>query len=330
MNSPLYATSASRIAKFAWFIVGYNVLVILWGAFVRASGSGAGCGAHWPLCNGEIVPLNPDIARAIEFTHRVMSGLDLPLVLALAFLAWRAFPWGRVRYAALASVFFLITEALVGALLVREGLVADDRSPERALWVAMHLLNTFLLLAAMTLTAWWLDHPHALSWRGRPLRLGALGLALAGVLLTGMSGAVTALGDTLFPASSLATGLLQDVAPASHFLVQLRVIHPLMAIALGAYLWLFTGLLTNPRLAETRRLARVLRVLVAAQLILGVINVTLLVPLWAQITHLLLADLVWIALLLFSVARLSVAPIAQVETLTLPQPTEARLARARG
>jgi heme A synthase len=300
-----------RLEKFAWFIVFYNILVILWGAFVRASGSGAGCGEHWPLCNGEVVPLNPGIERVIEFTHRVMSGLDLPLVLVLAFFVFRAFPWGRVRFAASASVFFLITEALVGALLVREGLVAQDRSPERALWVAMHLLNTFLLLASMTLTAWWVGHTYPLQWRGRPLMLVAFGVALLGVLFTGMSGAVTALGDTLFPASSLAQGLLQDVDPAAHFLIQLRVIHPLIAIGVGAYILFLTIFLTNPLLRETRNFALALRFLVAGQLIMGAINVALLVPLWAQIAHLLLADLVWIMLLLFGVALLSVAPAAE-------------------
>lgn len=303
--------SSVRLARFAWFVVGYNILVILWGAFVRASGSGAGCGEHWPLCNGQVVPLNPGIERVIEFTHRVMSGLDLPLVLLLAFFVWRAFPWGRVRYTMLASVLFLIVEALVGALLVRQGLVADDRSPERAFWVAAHLANTFLLLASMTLTAWWIGHPHALQWRGRSLQLVALGIALAGVLLTGMSGAVTALGDTLFPASSVAEGLFQDVDPASHFLIQLRVIHPLIALAVGTYILFLTIFLTNPQLPETRKLALALRFLVAGQLVMGALNVALLVPLWAQITHLLLADLVWIALLLFGVSLLSVATNTQ-------------------
>jgi heme A synthase len=314
--------SSNRLAKFAWFVVGYNILVILWGAFVRASGSGAGCGEHWPLCNGEVVPLNPDIERVIEFTHRVMSGIDLPLVLLLAFFVFRAFPWGRVRYAMLASVLFLIVEALVGALLVRQGLVADDRSPERAFWVAAHLANTFLLLASMSLTAWWIGHDNALEWRGRPLTLVALGIALIGILLTGMSGAVTALGDTLFPASSLAEGLLQDVDPASHFLIQLRVIHPLIAIGVGAYILFLTIFLTNPQLPESRKLALVLRFLVAGQLILGAINVALLVPMWAQITHLLVADLLWIALLLFGVSLLSVATESQnapaLETASAP------------
>lgn len=314
--------SRQRLERFAWFVVAYNILVVLWGAFVRASGSGAGCGAHWPLCNGEVVPLNPGVERAIEFTHRVMSGLDLPLVLVLAFFVFRAFPWGRVRYALLASLFFLVVEALVGALLVRQGLVADDRSPERALWVALHLANTFLLLASLSLTAWWIGHANALEWRERPLPIIALGIALVGVLLTGMSGAVTALGDTLFPASSLAEGLLQDVDPTAHFLVQLRVIHPMIAIAVGVYILFLTIYLTNPQLPETRKLALALRFLVAGQLVLGAINIALLVPMWAQITHLLVADLLWIVLLLFGVALLSVARVTESgrvqQTVTAP------------
>lgn len=299
-----------RLENLAWFAVAYNILVILWGAFVRASGSGAGCGEHWPLCNGEVVPLNPGIERVIEFTHRVMSGLDLPLVLILAFFIFRAFPWGRVRYAAIASAFFLITEALVGALLVQQGLVAQDRSPERALWVATHLLNTFLLLASLTLTAWWISGNPAPDWRKRPFTTIALAAALLGVLFTGMSGAVTALGDTLFPASSLAQGLLQDVNPTAHFLVQLRIIHPLIAIGVGAYVLFLSIFLTNPQVPGTRKFAVTLRFLVAGQLVAGTLNVALLAPIWLQIVHLLLADLVWIVLILFAAALLAAEPAA--------------------
>lgn len=306
--------SRQRLEKFAWFIVGYNILVILWGAFVRASGSGAGCGEHWPLCNGEVVPLNPGIERVIEFTHRVMSGLDLPLVLVLAFFVFRAFPWGRVRYAAVASVFFLITEALVGALLVQQGLVAADRSPERALWVATHLLNTFLLLASLTLTAWWVSGNPAPDFGRRPLTTIALAAALLGILFTGMSGAVTALGDTLFPASSLAEGLLQDVNPTAHFLVQLRVIHPLIAIGVGTYVLFLTIFLTNEHLPVTRKFALALRFLVAGQIVAGAMNVALLAPIWLQIVHLFLADLVWIVLILYASAVLSAQPAVADQT----------------
>ena len=145
----------NRFAKFAWFVVLYNILVILWGAFVRASFSGAGCGSHWPLCNGEIVPLNPSVERIIEFAHRASSGIALLLVVALIVWAFRAYPWGLVRQGAVATGVFIITESLLGASLVLFGWVAFDRSVWRVYSMGLHLINTFLLLGAMTLSAWW-------------------------------------------------------------------------------------------------------------------------------------------------------------------------------
>ncbi|HZQ07656.1 MAG TPA: COX15/CtaA family protein, partial [Anaerolineae bacterium] len=132
----------NRFAKFAWFVVAYNVLVILWGAFVRASGSGAGCGSHWPLCNGEVIPLNPSTARLIEFTHRTMSGIALLLVLALVIWAFGAYPRGRVRTGAIASGVFIILEALIGASLVLFGWVGMDQSTQRVYSISLHLVNT--------------------------------------------------------------------------------------------------------------------------------------------------------------------------------------------
>lgn len=295
----------NRFAKFAWLVVGYNILVILWGAFVRASGSGAGCGSHWPLCNGEVIPMNPGTERLIEFTHRTMSGVALVLVVGLIVWAFRNYSWGRVRYGALASGFFILTEALLGASLVLFGWVGMDQSVMRVYSMGLHLVNTFLLLAAMTLTAWWASEGNAIQLRGQSARVLPLAVALLGVIAVGMSGAVTALGDTLFPAASLAQGIQQDLNPTAHFLIQLRVIHPLMAIGVGAYLMLLTVWLTNPDVALTRPFAVALRLLVAAQWIAGLVNIVLLAPIWMQIAHLLLADLVWIVLLLFAACMLA-------------------------
>ncbi|MFN8454080.1 MAG: COX15/CtaA family protein [Anaerolineae bacterium] len=72
-----------RFAKYVWTVLAYNLAVILWGAFVRASGSGAGCGSHWPLCNGEVIPRTPQMETLVEFTHRLTSGLALLLVIGL-------------------------------------------------------------------------------------------------------------------------------------------------------------------------------------------------------------------------------------------------------
>lgn len=307
----------NRFAKFAWFAVGYNILVILWGAYVRASSSGAGCGSHWPLCNGEIVPLNPSTARLIEFIHRTMSGIDLPLLLVLGFFAIRLFPWGRVRFMALAAIFFIGTEALLGAQLVTAGLVGDNAAPERAFWVGLHLVNTFLLLAALTLTAWWASGGKALRLQVNA-RTVLLGLGIIGVVLVGTSGTITALGDTLFPSTSLAQGFSQDLNPTANFLIQLRLIHPIIAVTVGAYLLILTVWLTGNEGAPMRKLASALRILVVVQLLAGATNVLLLAPTWMQIVHLFIADLVWIALLLYS------ASILAAETEPAPETSSTR------
>ena len=108
-------------------MLAYNLAVILWGAYVRASGSGAGCGAHWPLCNGEVIPRAPSIATLVEYSHRLTSGLALLGVVALMVWTWRV--WGRghpARRGALLSLIFILTEAAVGAGLVLFELVADN------------------------------------------------------------------------------------------------------------------------------------------------------------------------------------------------------------
>lgn len=290
----------NRFAKFSWFVVAYNVLVILWGAFVRASGSGAGCGSHWPLCNGEVVPLNPSLARTIEFAHRGMSGIALLLVLGLVIWAFRAYPRGRVRYGAIASGIFILLEALIGAALVLFGWVGMDQSTSRVITISLHLVNTFMLLGALALTAWWASGGKALDLRTHPTRTAVMGLALLGLVVTGAAGTLTALGDTLFPAASLAEGLQQDTNPAAHFLVQLRVVHPLIAIFVGMYLVYLTVVFSGRAGTATHRLALILRLLVVAQILAGGINIALLAPTWMQLLHLFLADMVWIALVLYA------------------------------
>jgi heme A synthase len=295
-----------RFARYAWFVLAYNVAVILWGAYVRATGSGAGCGSHWPLCNGAAIPRAPQVETIIEFTHRLTSGLSLLLILGLLLWAWRSYPKGhRVRLGAGLSTVFIIVEALFGALLVLQGWVAQDTSSARAVVVALHLANTFLLLAALTLTGWWASGREMLCLRGQGVVVWGLGAGLIGVAILGMSGAITALGDTLFPVSSLAEGLRQDLDPSAHFLIRLRVWHPVIAIAVGGYTLLLARLLTTFRPEPTSdRLASILGLLFVAQLAAGAINLAWLAPIPMQIIHLLLADLVWIALVLLAAATL--------------------------
>jgi heme A synthase len=283
-------------------VLAYNLVVILWGAYVRATGSGAGCGSHWPLCNGEVIPRAQQLETMIEFTHRLTSGMALLLVAGLLIWALRAYPKGHhVRTGAWLSAFFIITEALVGAGLVLFEWVADDASTGRVISMAVHLINTFLLLASLSLCAWWASGGARLQldWSAPLLWLFIIGFL--GVVVIGVTGAVTALGDTLFPVESLREGLAQDLSPSAHFLVRLRIWHPVIAILVGFYLMFVGGLVYMFREQKnTRRFALGLIGLFLVQLLAGGINLLLLAPVWMQLIHLLLADLVWITLVLLA------------------------------
>jgi heme A synthase len=292
----------STFAKYAWFVLGYNIFVILWGAFVRASGSGAGCGSHWPLCNGVVIPHAAQAETIIEFFHRLTSGLALLLVAGLVIWAFRAYPRSHiVRKGVVFSMIFILTEALVGAGLVLFEWVAHDASAGRVISMAVHLVNTFLLLAALTLTAYWASGGKQPVIKGQGLAGWGLGLGFLGVLVLGVSGAVNALGDTLFPAASLAQGIQQDFSPAAHWLLRLRVWHPVLAITLGFYLIFVSALLALFRPERAlRRFAIGLSVLFVFQLLAGMVNVLLLAPVPMQLIHLFLADAVWITLVLLA------------------------------
>jgi heme A synthase len=297
----------NRFAKYAWATLAYNLAVILWGAYVRASGSGAGCGSHWPLCNGQVVPRAVPIQTIVEFAHRTTSGIAL--LLAVGLLAWarRAYPRGdRVRLGASLAMLFMITEALVGAGLVLFGLTAENDSVARTVSLAIHLINTFLLLAALALTAWWAAGGGMVRLRGQGTLTGIFAIGLLGAMVVGASGAVTALGDTLFPAGSLAEGIQQDLSPTAHFLVQLRVVHPILAILVGAYT-IFAGFSAAARRPSptTRRFALALAAIFTTQILIGVANIALLAPVYIQLIHLLMADLVWLTLVLAAATALA-------------------------
>jgi heme A synthase len=295
-----------RFAKYAWFVLIFNLGVILWGAYVRATGSGAGCGSHWPLCNGEVIPRSDQIETLVEFTHRLSSGVAFLLVAGMLVWAWRIYPKGhRVRRGAIFSMFFMITEALVGAGLVLFELVAEDTSTARALSISVHLVNTFVLLACITLTAWWATGGNAIKINWANLHIWLLLVGLAGVLVLGMSGALTALGDTLFPVSSIGEGISQDFSSTAHFLIRLRILHPTIAVFVAVYLIFMTNWI-NARVPKrfNKQLGWVLISLLVLQLLAGIVNVLLLAPVWIQMLHLLISDLVWISLVLFSAESL--------------------------
>jgi heme A synthase len=304
------ATTAFR--RFSLLTLALTLTVILWGAYVRASGSGAGCGSHWPTCNGEVIPRPHSTATVIEFTHRATSGLCLVFIMVQLGWAIRIFPRGHgARRAAGAAAVFIASEAAIGAGLVLFEMVAGNKSVARAAWVSAHLLNTFALLAAVVLTgvrARVTETPRAPV---SAATAAALGLGLAGALLVAMSGAIAALGDTLFPARSLADGWQQDLSGTAHLFVRLRVLHPLLAVLVGGGILALTGgMVVRDRPAGARRAATTVAALVLVQLAAGLLNLVLLAPIPLQIVHLLLADLVWIGLIRLSARVRLFAPAA--------------------
>lgn len=291
-----------RFSRYAWSVVAANLFVILWGALVRATGSGAGCGRHWPLCNGEMLPQAAAAATLIEFTHRVTSGLALLLVVGLFWWSRRALSQGhRARTAAGWALIFIGIEALIGAGLVLLELVGSNDSLGRAGYLAAHLLNTFFLLGALALTAHWSVRESSSS---APAGGGArwlLGGGLAAILIVGMTGAIAALGDTLFPSQTVAEGFRADADPGAHFLVRLRVLHPVLAILAGLYLSVMVWAVERKRVTAARwGWGRAVTGLVLLQLGVGLTNLFLLAPTAMQLVHLLVADLLWIAVVIFA------------------------------
>lgn len=289
------------LVRFAWAVVGYNVLVILWGALVRATGSGAGCGNHWPLCNGQVIPLSPRVDTIIEFTHRCMTGGSTFLVIGLLVWTFRGTVKGQAaRMLSVISMVLLLNEAFLGALLVKLGYVTGNQSVGRVVVLSIHLSNTLLLLAALTLTATLLGTGQSgreLSHSGAK-KLWAL-LGLAATLVVGVSGSLAALGDTLFPASSLREAFAQDFAAGSPWILRLRGIHPASAVIAAIFVF---WLVAQARRTGARRLAGLVLGLLGFQFVLGLADVVLLAPVWMQILHLLGADLYWVALVTLAAA----------------------------
>ena len=302
------------LRRFAWGVLAYFIAVILWGTLVRATGAGAGCGEHWPLCNGTVIQHSASVNTMIEFTHRITSGLSFFAVVGLVVWTFRGTVRGHLaRAAAVTSVALTAVEAILGALLVKLGYTAQSQAPHRPAFLALHLTNTLLLLAALTLTA------HLLSRRKGYLRgsirpvspFGALGSALV-VLTVGVTGSLAALGDTLFPATSLGQALVQDFSPGSGWLVRWRWTHPTVAFVASIFLiWLLVRAAQRPKKGggqwDNRGLSALVLLLLAGVYILGLLDVVLLAPLWVQVAHLLGADTLWVSLVVLT-ARLTLGP----------------------
>lgn len=293
-------TGNKKFALFAWALLAFNLPVILWGAYVRVSFSGDGCGAHWPFCNGQVIPQHMAAPMAIEFVHRLMTSADSLGAIVLCIWAFQAFEKGHgVRRYAILSLVFLFVEALLGAGLVLFRYVAHDQSAGRAVYLSAHLTNTMLLLGALTATAW-LAQSGEFSIRWRKVNAKFIN-TLAATVVISITGVITALGDTLFPSSSIASGLQQDLSSASSTLLRLRLFHPFVALAgIAVLLWAATSLLKRQEHSPSRSAGIWVVVLTLAQGLAGVVNLSLLAPLPMQMVHLLLADLLWIAVVVMA------------------------------
>ncbi len=304
----------TSFAKYAWFTLGWNLVVILWGVFLRASKSGDGCGQHWLTCQGEVIPSAPELKTVIEYSHRITSFLAFVAVLVLVIWAFRSFQRGsRVRRTAFVSFIFIVTEALVGAGLVLTGNTAGALTAARPFWMAGHLINTFILLAFLTLTARY-------ACCGEPLRQpvagkykAAIAVGIAAIFIVGITGSIAALAHMVFPSGTLAEGIGKDFSPASNYLLRLRLLHPITAILTSVFLIFLTGWLAAQAGSETgvKRWSNVLAILVLAQIAFGSATLLMLAPIIMQLGHLLLADLIWISYVLLAANFTAGAPSSE-------------------
>ncbi|MEJ7623914.1 MAG: COX15/CtaA family protein [Pyrinomonadaceae bacterium] len=291
-------TKLTKFAKFAWFVLGWNVVVILWGVFLRASKSGDGCGQHWLTCHGEIIPSAPELKTVIEFSHRITSFLALMAVVALVIWTFKKFAKGSpIRRTAVGSFVFILTEALVGAGLVLTGNTADTLTAARPFWMAGHLLNTFVLLTFLTLTARYASGGAQMTWNVRRGHQLAIGMGVFAVFVVGITGSIAALSHMLFPAGTLAEGVAADFSSASHTLLRLRLLHPFTAILTSVFLIFLTGWLATEsgKARAVVRWSNILAVLVLAQIAFGSLTLFMLAPIVMQVGHLLIADAIWLS-----------------------------------
>lgn len=279
--------------KTSWkILLIYTFFVIVWGAFVRASGSGDGCGTHWPSCEGAYLLDNASTAKIIEYTHRATSGIYGIFVLLLSF--WTIFSKktsSLTKSLSAGVLFFTIAEALIGAKLVLSGLVGSNTSIDRAFVMMIHLSNTLILVACNVGVIFCLDYPKLRIKDVLTPSLKAWGPIAILFFLTGSSGAIAALGDTLYPSANLMEGFAMDFSLDSPLIVQLRSLHPIFAFTLTFLVLWFT----NPQ--NNLGLALISVALIA--LVLGLINLVLLAPVYMQLIHLTVALSFWTLSILY-------------------------------
>ncbi len=295
--APVNTRSTRGVHAWAWATLALFVIVVLEGAVVRATSSGGGCGSHWPLCNGEILPHHPRLATIIEFTHRSLTGISTTMFAVLIAWTYRVTPKHHpARIASVIAGVLLLVEGALGALLVLGGYVEKNASVARVFVQGIHFTNTMLLLAAATIVAVLLGRPRT-TLSQISLRKPMI-LALLASILTGATGSVAALADTLFPSPSLSAAIAADFAAASPLLIRMRWIHPASAaLVVVCTLILISGFARRGYSTLAIGLASNL----VAQIVVGLVDVLLLAPTTIQVLHLFSADVFWISLVAIAV-----------------------------
>ena len=273
-----------------------SVLSILAGAFVRATGSGDGCGATWPTCKGRIIPSLSDTSEIIEFSHRGISGILLIVTLYI-FVNSRKLEKGSIaKRAANYLTFFVLFEALIGAVIVIFEWVGLNSSLPRIVAVPIHLVNTFGLLASYVILFKILENKMDSIknlWDRNFIIISIL------FLLTGATGSITALADVLYPSASFIEGFLDDFDRTSEVLTRLRIFHPIVSTILSIALYIESKQLQKRFDINTN----FLKFLIFAAVFLGVANVLSNIVLFLSIFHLALADLLWITYIYVSLDK---------------------------
>lgn len=297
----------SRFATYAWVTLLVTFVVILWGDVVQATGSGDGCGAHWPTCDGVVMPAFAGREQVIEYTHRASSGFVFLMSAFLFVWSRRAFPKNHlVRKGANFSLFFMFTESLVGAALVVFRLVGQDASVTRAIVAPIHLVNTLFLIGAITLTAWFASGGKPFRWKNQGAVSPLLISGFVSLVVIAVIGAITSLGDAIFPVRSTAEAIGRSLDTSEHFLVRLRVWHPFVAIGLGLYILVAARAITTLRpTTTTQNLSLAIFVVYLLQIAVGFLNVALSAILPTQLVHLLLADSLWMLWVLLAASSLA-------------------------
>jgi len=285
--------------------------VVLMGAIVRITGSGAGCGQHWPTCNGEVAHLPKSVETWIELTHRATSGLDFVGVLLLVVLAVLLRPARPARVASYAALGLMIAEIAIGARLVLLNLVGSNISFDRVVVMPAHLVTTSLLIGTLSATSYFSSErrlerdPQLSDAAAGSLRSALYWVVLAGafLLLVSMTGAITALGDTAYPVQGQGAleHLQNDQAVGANLLGKLRVVHPLLALLGVALIWIAAGRARDASsVLAVQRLGAALYLGGGLALVIGVSNIWLGAPGYLQVVHLLMACLLWLSVVVLA------------------------------